>query len=191
VSRNPPPNSDAAVPAIAGELGAALAARHLTLVTAESCTGGTVAAWLTSVPGSSAYYLGGVVTYANRAKVALLGVEQGTLREHGAVSAEVACQMAAGARRRLGADLAVSVTGIAGPGGGTAEKPVGLVYIGLATAAGVEARRHQFAGTRGQVRWAAAAAALTIVRDAVGMADAGSGGGRGGAEGRHCTDHAD
>ena len=103
--------------------------RGLTLATAESCTGGLVAARLTSVPGSSDVFLGGVVSYANEVKARALGVPEEVLREHGAVSAETAAAMAAGARARLGADVAVAVTGIAGPGGGTAEKPVGLVYL--------------------------------------------------------------
>ncbi|MGE3820141.1 MAG: competence/damage-inducible protein A [Isosphaeraceae bacterium] len=112
-----------------------------TLATAESCTGGLVASLLTRLPGVSAHYLGGVVSYANAAKVELLGVDRALLDRHGAVSEEVASAMALGIRGRLGADLAVSVTGIAGPGGGSSEKPVGLVYLGLATAEGVATRR--------------------------------------------------
>ena len=103
--------------------------RGLTLATAESCTGGLVAARLTSVPGSSDVFLGGVVAYANEVKEAELDVPAEVLAEHGAVSAETAAAMARGARERLGADVAVAVTGIAGPGGGTPEKPVGLVYL--------------------------------------------------------------
>ena len=113
------------------ELGSLLTEQGLTLVTAESCTGGLVAHRITNVPGSSAYYLGGVVVYSNEMKEALLGVRHETLLAHGAVSEETAREMARGARQRLGADLAVSVTGIAGPAGGTPEKPVGLVYIAL------------------------------------------------------------
>ena len=103
--------------------------RGLTLATAESCTGGLVAARLTSVPGSSDVFLGGVVSYANEVKTAALGVPEDVLAAHGAVSAETAAAMAEGARRRLDADVAVAVTGIAGPGGGSDEKPVGLVYV--------------------------------------------------------------
>ena len=103
--------------------------RGLTLATAESCTGGLVSARLTDVPGSSAVFVGGVVAYSNDVKAAQLGVPEAVLREHGAVSAETAAEMARGARERLGADVAVSVTGVAGPDGGTEEKPVGLVFL--------------------------------------------------------------
>ena len=117
------------------------AARGLRLATAESCTGGLVAARLTSVPGSSASFVGGVVAYADEVKRSELDVPEALLAEHGAVSAEVAEAMAEGARRRLGADVAVAVTGVAGPGGGTPEKPVGLVYL-HARRAGRLARAH-------------------------------------------------
>jgi nicotinamide-nucleotide amidase len=112
-----------------------------TLATAESCTGGLVAHLLTTIPGVSAHYPGGVVSYANEAKVDLLGVDPALLDAHGAVSAEVAAAMATGVRGRLRADLGLSVTGVAGPTGGTPEKPVGLVYLGLATDKGVSTRR--------------------------------------------------
>ncbi len=112
-----------------------------TLATAESCTGGLIAQFLTAIAGVSAFYLGGVVSYSNAAKATLLDVQSEMIASHGAVSPEVAAAMARGARTRLGADLAISATGVAGPSGGTAEKPVGLVYLGLATAAGVETRR--------------------------------------------------
>src|SRR5207342_940104 len=103
-----------------------------TIAVAESCTGGMVASALTAIPGSSGYFLGGVVSYADEAKRDLLGVEPGILAAHGAVSAQVARAMAEGARARFGAAVAASVTGIAGPDGGTPEKPVGLTYIGIA-----------------------------------------------------------
>lgn len=119
------------------EIGALLVTRGLTLVTAESCTGGLVAHRITDVPGSSAYFLGGFVAYANEAKEEILGVRHETLLAHGAVSEETALEMARGARLRLGADLGISTTGIAGPAGGTPDKPVGLVYVGL-SAPGVE-----------------------------------------------------
>ncbi|QEH36306.1 Putative competence-damage inducible protein [Aquisphaera giovannonii] len=112
-----------------------------TLATAESCTGGLVAQMITALVGVSPYFLGGVVSYANSAKAAFLDVPVEMLDAHGAVSPEVAEAMAAGARRRFGADLAISTTGVAGPTGGTPEKPVGLVYLGLATEAGTQSRR--------------------------------------------------
>ncbi|HXW76149.1 MAG TPA: competence/damage-inducible protein A [Candidatus Eremiobacteraceae bacterium] len=114
-------------------LGDALRARGWSIATAESCTGGLVAASITSVPGASVYFRGGVVAYADEVKLRLLGVDQALLAEHGAVSEQTAIAMASGARDRFHADLAVSVTGIAGPDGGTPEKPVGLVYLGLAS----------------------------------------------------------
>ncbi|WP_240910966.1 competence/damage-inducible protein A [Paludisphaera soli] len=112
-----------------------------TLATAESCTGGLVAHLITAIPGVSAHYLGGVVSYANEAKTAMLGVPPELIREHGAVGAEVAAAMAQGARERFDSDLAISTTGVAGPDGGTAEKPVGLVYLGLASRDKVMTRR--------------------------------------------------
>jgi nicotinamide-nucleotide amidase len=112
-----------------------------TIATAESCTGGLIAHMLTALAGVSPYYLGGVVSYANDAKRELLGVPQDLLENHGAVSPEVAAAMAEGVRKRLGTDLGVSATGVAGPTGGTVEKPVGLVFLGLATSRGVQTRR--------------------------------------------------
>jgi nicotinamide-nucleotide amidase len=120
---------------------AQLARTRTTLATAESCTGGLVAHMLTALAGISAHYPGGVVSYANAAKVELLGVPADLLEAHGAVSPQVAEAMALGVRRRLAADLGMSITGVAGPSGGTPEKPVGLVYLGLATADGVQSRR--------------------------------------------------
>jgi PncC family amidohydrolase len=146
-----------------GEVGRRLAARGRTLAVAESCTGGGLSQRITTVAGCSAYFLGGVIAYANAAKVRLLGVDRRTLAMHGAVSAHVAREMAAGARRRYGADFALSVTGVAGPTGGTARKPVGLVFVGLASASGVEARRFRFAGGRNAVRRSAATAALELL----------------------------
>jgi PncC family amidohydrolase len=146
--------------ALVGQLAEALTTRGWTVATAESCTGGLVGALLTERPGSSAYYLGGVVAYANDAKLHLLGVPPAVLARHGAVSAPVAEAMAAGARLVFQADLAVSLTGIAGPGGGSPDKPVGLVYLGLATARGTATRRLLLQGDRGAVRARAAEAAL-------------------------------
>jgi nicotinamide-nucleotide amidase len=138
--------------------------RGLTLATAESSTGGLIAARLTSVPGSSDVFLGGVVAYANEVKERELGVPQEVLEQHGAVSAEVAAAMAEGAQARLGADVAVAVTGIAGPGGGSPEKPVGLVYLHAESPAGSAARELRLPGDRAAVRGRTAAAALHLVR---------------------------
>ncbi len=124
--------------------GALLRERGVTVAVAESCTGGLLGSRLTAVPGSSAYFLGGVMAYANEVKEQLLGVPGALLAEHGAVSEPVAVAMAEGVRERLGADLAVSTTGISGPDGGSDEKPVGLVYVGFADASGGQARRIHF-----------------------------------------------
>jgi nicotinamide-nucleotide amidase len=143
---------------------ALLRERSLTLATAESCTGGLVAGRLTDVPGASAVFLGGIVAYSNDVKAAQLDVPQETLREHGAVSAETAEAMARGARARLGADVAVSVTGVAGPDGGTAEKPVGLVFLHASGPTGDLARRLDVPGDRETVRLRSTVAALHLVR---------------------------
>ena len=154
---------------LAADLGPVMRARGLTIATAKSCTGGLIAALLTEVPGSSDYVLGGVVSYANTAKTALLGVGADLLAEKGAVSEPVALAMADGIRRRLGADLALSVTGIAGPGGGSADKPVGTVWIGMAGPGdALSARRLHFAGDRAAVRAQASEAALAWVVAVVG-----------------------
>jgi nicotinamide-nucleotide amidase len=138
--------------------------RGLTLATAESCTGGLVSARLTAVPGASAAFLGGVVAYANDVKRVALGVTARILEEHGAVSAEAAKAMAHGVRERLGADVGVAVTGVAGPDGGTEEKPVGLVFVHAVGPDGEEARRTELPGDREMVRGRATAAALHLVR---------------------------
>jgi nicotinamide-nucleotide amidase len=138
--------------------------RGLRLVTAESCTGGLVAQRLTSVPGASDVFLGSVVAYADAVKARELGVPQETLEKYGAVSAETAAAMAAGARQRLGADVAVSVTGIAGPGGGSEEKPVGLVFLHAQAPDGERTLEFNFAGDRESIRRRAAATALHLVR---------------------------
>ena len=143
-----------------------LAAHGHTLATAESCTGGLVGALLTAAPGSSSVFVGGVVTYADRSKAHMLGVPPAILAHHGAVSAPVARAMASGARARLGSDVAVAITGIAGPGGGSAAKPVGLVYVGVATALEVRVRDHRFQGDRNAIRRAAARAALVMAMGA-------------------------
>jgi nicotinamide-nucleotide amidase len=142
-------------------LASAMQARGWRLATAESCTGGWIAKVLTDLAGSSAWFAGGVVSYSNDAKQALLHVRAETLVRHGAVSGECAREMARGAVRGFDADLAVSVTGIAGPGGGSADKPVGTVWIGVASRAGAdEARRHRFEGDRDAIRRQTVAAAL-------------------------------
>jgi len=148
--------------------------RGLTVATAESSTGGLIAAAITSVAGSSGYYLGGVVSYADTAKADLLGVPAATLAAHGAVSAQVAVAMAMGARQRLDASLAVSITGIAGPGGGSEAKPVGLTYVGLAGSEGAEVRRFAWSGDRAANRVATAEAALEWLIERAASAPAGS-----------------
>lgn len=139
----------------------------LTLATAESCTGGGIGQALTAVPGSSAVVVGGMIAYANQAKTVLLGVSEDLLATHGAVSEPVALAMARGARDALGTDWAVAVTGVAGPGGGSAEKPVGTVWIAWCGPDGERATRHQIAGDRGQVRARTVALALDGLRRGV------------------------
>jgi PncC family amidohydrolase len=149
-----------ALVALAEQLQGICLGRGLSVALAESCTGGLVATTITDVPGSSGYFLGGVVSYSNEAKAALLDVPQAMLDAHGAVSAQVAKAMAAGAQARFAASMAASITGVAGPDGGSEEKPVGLTYVGLASAAGVDVRRFQFGGDRAGNREMAARAAL-------------------------------
>lgn len=146
---------------VVGEL---LRQKKLTLATAESCSGGLLGGKITAEAGSSDYYLGGVVSYANQAKEILLGVDPDNLRKHGAVSEIIAKEMAEGARRAIGADLGVSTTGIAGPGGGTEDKPVGLVYIALAHPAGVIVEKRKFAGNRDSIRNMTVETALNMLR---------------------------
>jgi nicotinamide-nucleotide amidase len=138
--------------------------RGLKVATAESCTGGLVAARLTSVPGSSEVFVGGVVAYSDEVKAQELGVPTEVLEQHGAVSAETAAAMAAGARARLGVEVAVSVTGVAGPGGGTPEKPVGLVFLHAEGPDGARTRRLDLPGDRGAIRARSTVAALHLVR---------------------------
>jgi PncC family amidohydrolase len=156
------PSDDALVES-ARRVGETMRTAGRTLATVESCTGGLVAHLITEVPGSSDYFLGGLVTYSNDMKEAFADVPHDVLEAHGAVSAHVARAMAEGARRRLGADVVVSVTGIAGPDGGTAAKPVGLTYIGVADDDGVDVRRHVWAGDRSANKRSSAAAALDLV----------------------------
>jgi len=152
---------------------AELRRRNLTLVTAESCTGGMVGAGFTAVPGSSDVYLGGAVTYSNRLKHRLLGVPEELLAARGAVSAEVAAAMAEGAAKNFDADAAIAITGIAGPGGGTPEKPVGLVYVGAALRGKVATREWRLRGEREAIRINATAKAMLLLRELI-LAEGGS-----------------
>jgi PncC family amidohydrolase len=146
-------------------IGTLLRERGLKLVTAESCTGGLIGSRITDLPGSSEYFLGGIVAYAYEVKVALLNVTWDTLKAYGAVSRETVFEMAKGALIRLGGDIAISVSGIAGPGGGTPEKPVGTTWIGLITKDGEWAREFHFSGNREQNKAFAADAALQMLLD--------------------------
>jgi nicotinamide-nucleotide amidase len=149
-----------------GVVGREMRNAGLTLAIAESCTGGLVGHMLTREPGASDFLLVDAVTYANSAKTGLLGIDEEVIRGHGAVSSEVAAAMAEGVRRVSGADLALSLTGIAGPGGGTAQKPVGTVFIAIAAARGTTVVDKQFGGDRQQIQLAAAYAGLDLVRRA-------------------------
>jgi len=148
---------------LADDVGRLLSGRSLTLAVAESCTAGGLAHAVTEVPGSSAYFVGGVVSYSNEAKVELLGVDRAAIDSKGAVSEEVAIQMADGARTRLGSDLGVGITGIAGPSGGTPEKPVGLVYIAVSSSNRSTCSRNLFEGSRAEVRARAVETALKML----------------------------
>lgn len=145
-------------------VGRLLTGQKLTLGVAESCTGGLIAHRLTNVPGSSNYFLGGIVAYAYDVKERVLNVRHDTLYEHGAVSRETALEMARGARRLLGSDVAIAVTGIAGPSGGTPEKPVGLVYIALSARDFERCERYVWSGDRLQNKQQSSEAALRILR---------------------------
>jgi nicotinamide-nucleotide amidase len=149
-------------------VGDLLAARGLRIAVAESCTGGLITSRLTDVPGSSRYVDRSVVTYSNEAKTALLGVPAALIDEHGAVSEPVALAMADGMRTQAGVDVAVAVTGIAGPGGGTPEKPVGTVAVAAMTSAATRVQTFRFIGEREMVKFQASQAALDMVRRLVG-----------------------
>ena len=137
----------------------------MTLAVAESCTGGKLGDMITEVPGSSDYFLGGVISYSNDAKADLLGVDRKTLKAKGAVSEDVAVQMAQGARKRLRAAVGVGITGIAGPSGGTPAKPVGLVYIAVNSEKSSVCSRSLFRGSRSEVKRQSAETALEMLRD--------------------------
>lgn len=150
------------------QVGKALRSRGKTLAVGESCTGGLIGHRLTNVPGSSEYFLGGIVAYAYEAKERLLGVHHRTLYEHGAVSRETAIEMARGARQALGADIGLSVTGIAGPTGGLPGKPVGLTWLALSTRETDSAEEHVWAGDRAANKERSAEAALRMLLEALG-----------------------
>jgi nicotinamide-nucleotide amidase len=159
--------TDRDLEASALKLGRALHVRGWRLAAAESCTGGWIAKVLTDVAGSSQWFDGGVVAYSNAAKTALLGVDSDLLATHGAVSEQAVCAMAEGARSRFATDLAVAVSGIAGPGGGTADKPVGTVHFAWAAASGTTAARRIFVGSRESVRRQTVALALERLVDLI------------------------
>lgn len=150
---------------LAQELGNLLKKRNLTISAAESCTGGLFLSALTDISGSSAYVLGGVVTYSNETKQQLVNIQAATLIQYGAVSAETAREMAIGVRDLLKTDIGVSITGIAGPGGATAEKPVGLVYIGVVTNENSQVQKYIWSGNRVENKQQSAAQAMQVVVD--------------------------
>jgi nicotinamide-nucleotide amidase len=162
VDEQPPPD----LRALAERLQELCLAGGWTVATAESCTGGLVADLLTDVPGSSGYVRGGIVSYADDVKIGQLGVAGELIRAHGAVSPHVARAMAVGARDRLGATFAVSVTGIAGPDGGSPAKPVGLTYVGVAGPSGVDVRRYAWPGDRAANKRSSAGAAIELLLEA-------------------------
>jgi len=161
-------NSETTIESLAAKLGDLLKARGLTISTAESCTGGGIAALLTDIPGASEWFPGGFVTYSNEWKMKLLDVKQATLEQHGAVSSQTVGEMLDGLLKNGGADLGIAVSGIAGPGGGTPEKPVGTVYIGVAGNGWKRIERCQFSGSRADVRRATAETALEMMLEEVG-----------------------
>lgn len=160
-------SADKDLEALALKVGRALVVRGVRLATAESCTGGWIAKALTDVPGSSDWFDGGVVSYSNTSKTALLGVPEETLRQHGAVSEQTVRAMAEGARERFAAALAVAVSGIAGPTGGSPGKPVGTVFFAWATPSGTTVAKRQFTGGREAVRRQTVALALERLVDLV------------------------
>jgi PncC family amidohydrolase len=149
-------------------IGKLLSRKQLTMSVCESCTGGMLSSVITSIPGSSRYFVGGIIAYSDRIKAKAIGVKTTTLKRFGAVSAEVAEEMARGVKKKLASDVGVAITGIAGPGGGTAQKPVGLVYIAVAAKKRVAVRRFLFNGGRKKIRKAAVDAALILSRKTLG-----------------------
>ncbi|QPC82575.1 CinA family protein [Phototrophicus methaneseepsis] len=152
---------------LAEGVGQSLLKNKLTVCAAESCTGGLLLSYLTDVPGSSAYVLGGAVTYSNEAKMKLVNVQESTLIAYGAVSEPTAHEMAVGVRALFGADIGVSITGIAGPGGGTPEKPVGLVYVGVSWVNNVQIREYRWESDRAGNKLHSVQAALEGIQAAI------------------------
>ena len=153
--------------ALAARLRERCLARGVGVATVESCTGGLVGHLITETPGSSAYFLGGFVTYSDQLKRDLVGVPEDVLAAHGAVSAQAAIAMATGGRARTGADLAASVTGVAGPDGGSPQKPVGLTYVAVADSTGTEVRRYLWSGTRTENKRASAEALIELLLERI------------------------
>jgi nicotinamide-nucleotide amidase len=152
-------------PALEEEIGRLMREKHLTLCTVESATGGLISHRITNISGSSDYFKGSVASYSNEAKINIVGVKAGSIEKHGAVSFQVAKEMAAGGRKLFDADICVADTGIAGPTGDTPTKPVGLFYLGLSTKDGTLTRKHVFKGTRLQNKQQAAETALQWVME--------------------------
>ena len=150
---------------LAQEVGQLLLQKQYTVACAESCTGGLVSSRLTDISGSSQYVMGGVVAYTNEVKISHLGVAPETLAAYGAVSPETAGEMSAGIRRAIHTDLGIGITGIAGPGGGSAKKPVGLVYLSLTTPTGTITQGCNFQGTRTEIKWQSSEKALTMLKE--------------------------
>ena len=148
-------------------VGKHLLKRHETISTAESCTAGKIAAWLADIPGSSSYLLEGVIVYSNQSKTRLCGVPTQLIEECGAVSSQVAIALAEGLRSRAKTDWTISVTGIAGPGGGSLEKPVGTVHIACSGALGTKERRFQFSGNRQEIREQSSEEALLLLLESI------------------------
>lgn len=163
------PHELSALIALAARLQSAMIERGLTLATAESCTGGLVGHVITETPGSSAYFVGGLISYTDELKKQHLGVEAGTLERHGAVSAQTCVAMAEGARSRYGASLGLAITGISGPDGGSAQKPVGLTYVGVADSAGHDVRRNIWQTKRHANKVQSAEAALLLLLERLGV----------------------
>lgn len=149
---------------IAREVGSMLVGKNLSISVCESCTGGMLGAAITAIPGSSSYFAGGVIAYSDAVKTKVVGVKRSTLERYGAVSAQTAREMARGVKNKLKTDVGIGITGIAGPAGGTAKKPVGLVYIAVAYGKKTRVERFMFAGGRQKVRRFSVEKALDMIR---------------------------